>query len=66
MILFLDTSALVKLFQAEDGTRAVIDWVHNSRKITLLDLARLEFKSTLQKLLRNQEEQEEKKAFGGR
>ncbi len=55
MILFLDTSALVKLFQAESGTQLVIKWVEDAKKITLLDLARLEFKSALQRRLRNQE-----------
>lgn len=55
MNLFLDTSVLVKLFQAENGTKAVIDWVNNARKIILLDLARLEFQSALQRLLRNQD-----------
>jgi uncharacterized protein len=55
MILFLDTSALVKLFQSETGTQLVIKWVEGAHKITLLDLARLEFKSALQRRLRNKE-----------
>lgn len=55
MIIFLDTSALVKLFQAEEGTQKVIDWVQKAQGITLLDLARLEFTSALQRRFRNQE-----------
>ena len=55
MILFLDTSALVKLFQVENGTPAVIEWVRIAERINLLDIARLEFMSALQRRLRNQE-----------
>lgn len=55
MIIFLDTSALVKLFQAEDGTQNVMEWVDNAHKIILLDLAKLEFTSVLQRRYRNQD-----------
>ena len=55
MILFLDTSALVKLFQAESGTPAVIQWVQTAQRVNLPDIARLELMSALQRRLRNQE-----------
>ena len=55
MILFLDTSALVKIFQKEKGTEEVIHWVGNAQRVTLLDLARLEFISALQRRFRNNE-----------
>lgn len=55
MIIFLDTSALAKLFQAEKGTQKVIEWVNNAQKATVLDLARLEFISVIQRRYRNQE-----------
>ncbi|MBF0231375.1 MAG: type II toxin-antitoxin system VapC family toxin [Desulfamplus sp.] len=55
MILFFDTSALVKLFQAEDGTATIIEWVEAAEKLYLLDIARLEFTSVLQRRLRNKE-----------
>jgi len=37
VIIFLDTSALTKLFQAEEGTQKVIEWVENAHKTALLD-----------------------------
>lgn len=49
MIIFLDTSALVKLFQKEKGTDEVIHWVETAQRVTLLDPARLEFISALQR-----------------
>ena len=55
MILFLDTSALVKLFQTEAGTDALMQWVESARQVTLLDIARLEFISALQRRFRNNE-----------
>ena len=55
MIIFLDTSALAKLFQAEEGTYKVIEWVNSAQKATVLDLARLEFTSAIQRRYRNQE-----------
>ena len=55
MIIFLDTSALAKLFQAEEGTHKVIEWVNSAQKTTVLDLARLEFTSAIQRRYRNQE-----------
>ena len=56
MILFFDTSALVKFFHNEDGTKAVTDLL-NSRenKIWISELAKLEFLSALHRRFRNNE-----------
>lgn len=55
MIIFLDTSALVKLFQAETGSENVLRWVKSANITHLLDLARLEFRCALHRRYRNQE-----------
>ncbi len=55
MILFLDTSALVKLFQPEHGTQEMIQWVQAAQQVNLLELARLEFASVLQRRYRDRE-----------
>jgi len=61
MNLFLDTSALVKLFHEEEGSGVVTAWIKDpSNEIWMLDLARLEFTSALYRRFRSQEINEEK------
>lgn len=56
MNLFFDTSALVKLFHEEVGTKKVTEWVDDSENtVWLLDLAKLEFACALHRRFRNNE-----------
>ena len=56
MILFFDTSALVKLFSNEKGTDAVKKLVTNpSNCINVLDLALIELQSAVHRKYRNNE-----------
>ncbi len=56
MILFLDTSALVKFFHEEEGTELVSELVNSQENdIWLFDLVRLEFLSALYRRFRNNE-----------
>lgn len=56
MILFFDTSALVKYFQREEGTDVVIHLVNDPQNtIWLSDLARLEFISAIHRRFRMKE-----------
>lgn len=56
MILFFDTSALVKFFHNEDGTEAVTDLLNSQEnKIWISELAKLEFLSALHRRFRNNE-----------
>ena len=68
MILFFDTSALVKFFHNEDGTEAVTDLLNSQEnKIWISELAKLEFLSALHRRFRNKEIDENilKEAIGG-
>lgn len=56
MILFFDTSALVKFFHEEEGTETVTQLINSSdNKIYVLDLCKLEFFSALYRRFRNNE-----------
>ena len=56
MIVFFDSSALVKLFHFEDGTTTVKELAeHNIDSLWILELARLEFKSALYRHVRRGE-----------
>lgn len=56
MNLFFDTSALVKYFHEEYGTKLVTELINsNDNKIWVLDLFRLEFISALYRRFRNRE-----------
>ena len=56
MILFFDTSALIKFFQNEDGTKAVTDLLNSQEnKIWISELVNLEFLSALHRRFRNNE-----------
>jgi len=56
MILFFDTSALVKFFHEEEGSENVSGWIYDSaNEIWLLDLAKLEFTSAIFRRFRNKE-----------
>jgi predicted nucleic acid-binding protein len=56
MILFFDTSALVKFFHNEDGTKAVTELLNSQEnKIWISELAKLEFLSALHRRFRNNE-----------
>jgi len=56
MILFFDTSALVKFFHNEDGTEAVTDLLNSQEnKIWISELVKLEFISALHRRFRNKE-----------
>ena len=56
MILFFDTSALIKFFHNEDGTKAVTDLLNSQEnKIWISELAKLEFLSALHRRFRNKE-----------
>ena len=53
MSIYLDTSALVKLYNEEVGTDTVSELVEHSNVIYISELARLETVSTLQRLCRD-------------
>ena len=54
MTLFVDTSALVKAFQKEQGTDEVIEQLQDeNNEIVISELSRLEYKSTLFRRFRN-------------
>ena len=56
MILFFDTSALVKFFHEEDGSEKVTEIITSqNNKIFVLDLCKLEFLSALYRRFRNNE-----------
>ena len=56
MILFVDTSALLKAFQKESGTETVIELLKNEEnEIVVSELTEIEFKSALFRRLRNGE-----------
>jgi len=56
MMLFFDTSALVKYFHKEHGSKQVIELIEDSENtIWVSDLARIEFISALYRKLRNKE-----------
>lgn len=56
MILFFDTSALVKFFHNENGTEAVTDLLNSQEnKIWISELVKLEFLSALHRRFRNNE-----------
>ena len=56
MILFFDTSALVKFFHEEDGSKKVTKLITSeNNKIFVLDLCKLEFLSALYRRFRNNE-----------
>lgn len=56
MNVFVDTSALVKLFHEEEGTAFITELLTCSTNVVwLLDLARLEFVSARYRLFRNKE-----------
>ena len=56
MILFFDTSSLVKFFHNEEGTEAVTELLNSQEnEIWVSELARLEFVSALHRRFRNKE-----------
>ena len=56
MILFFDTSALVKFFHNEDGTETVTNLLNSQENnIWISELAKLEFLSALHRRFRNNE-----------
>lgn len=55
MIVFLDTSALVKLYHEEDSSLEVERALSNVEEIYLSGLAELEFRSTIWKKIRTKE-----------
>lgn len=56
MILFFDTSALIKFFHEEDGTDVVTKLITSKdNEVWILDLCRLEFISALYRRFRNNE-----------
>lgn len=56
MILFFDTSALVKFFHNEEGTEAVTELLNSQEnEIWVSELVRLEFVSALHRRVRNRE-----------
>lgn len=60
MILFFDTSALVKFFHREDGTDVVISLITDPRnRVWLSELARLEFVCALHRRYRMKEIKED-------
>lgn len=60
MILFFDTSALVKFFHIEKGSEIVTELLNNQEnEIWVLELVRLEFISALHRRYRNKEINEE-------
>ncbi len=60
MNLFFDTSALVKFFHEEEGTERVTNLIlDRNNQIWILELAKLEFKSSVFRRFRNRELTEE-------
>ena len=60
MILFFDTSALVKFFHIEEGTEIVTELLNNQEnEIWVLELVKMEFISALHRRFRNKEINEE-------
>jgi predicted nucleic acid-binding protein len=60
MNLFFDTSALVKFFHEEEGTETVTDLIlDRNNHVWILELATLEFKSSVFRRFRNREITEE-------
>ena len=56
MILFFDTSALLKAFQKEAGTEKVIELLENNEnEIVISELTKIEYKSALYRRFRNKE-----------
>jgi predicted nucleic acid-binding protein len=56
MILFFDTSALIKFFHEEEGTEAVTGLIHNEEnEIWISEVAGVEFLSALYRRFRNNE-----------
>lgn len=55
MIVFLDTSSLVKLYHQEDGSGEVENLIVDAEKIYLSEIAKLEFKSAIWKKVRTGE-----------
>ena len=56
MKLFFDTSALVKFFHQEDGTDSVTKWIlSEDNELWILELAKVEFYSSLFRKFRNRE-----------
>ncbi len=56
MILFFDTSALLKAFQKEVGTEKVIELLENNEnEIVISELTKIEYKSALYRRFRNKE-----------
>ena len=53
-VLFLDTSALVKLYVDEDGTRRMCELAHPDagHQLAILSLARIEFRSAIRRRTR--------------
>lgn len=52
MTCYFDTSALVKLYHREPGTETALDIYHSGDRIQILELARIEFLSTVMRKLR--------------
>lgn len=62
MKLFFDTSAFVKFFRDEKGTKVVTDLIlSKSNDVYILELAKLEFYSSIYRLLRYNEISENEK-----
>ena len=56
MMLFFDTSAILKAFQKENGTEKVIELLENAEnEILISELTKIEFKSALYRRFRNKE-----------
>ncbi len=55
MNVFLDTSALVKLFHEEKGTEAVTDFIKKTNVIWISELAKLEIISAFCRMLRRKD-----------
>jgi uncharacterized protein with PIN domain len=56
MILFFDTSALIKFFHEEKGSKTVTSLItSNNNEIWISELARIEFLSAIFRRLRNKE-----------
>jgi predicted nucleic acid-binding protein len=50
-VLYLDTSALVKLYVREQGTDAMLQWAHPDagHRLTILSLSRVEFRAAVRR-----------------
>jgi len=55
MIVFLDTSSLIKLYHKEDNSVEIMDKLQSSTKIYLSELASIEFRSAILKKVRTKE-----------